>query len=63
MALFLIFYGVKNQGQFETWYKVRDCLFWWVLGDENEGLNQAFFLWRVLKDSKSMRNNDKFNDK
>ena len=53
----------ENQGQLETWYKVKDCLFRWVLGDENEGLNQAFFLWRVLKDSKSMRNNDKFNDK
>lgn len=53
----------ENQGQLETWYKVRDCLFRWILGDENEGLNQAFFLWRVLKDSKSMRNNDKSNDK
>lgn len=44
----------ENQGQ--TWYKVRDGLLWWVLGDVNEGLNHLFSLWRVLKDSKSLRN-------
>lgn len=35
----------ENQGQHEIWYKVRDCLLWWVSGDENEGLNQLFFFF------------------
>lgn len=30
---------------------------------KNEGLIQAFFPWRVLKDSKSMKKYYKFNDK
>lgn len=39
----------ENQGQHETWYKVKDCLLWWVFGGENVGLNQLFFLWTAMK--------------